>query len=329
MTTTTIRALPPLQTRRLHPIRLIVVPGKHEMSLAAARIMQGKINSTPNPHIGLATGTSPIGTYKELIRYHEAGQLKTEGLTAWNLDDYVLDPKVVALHPEFARQTYSSFMADNLFDALGIPLERRNIPNWRTNDPEGECARYEMALMSRPTKSVVQLLGIGPTEVDQNGNHLGGHIGFNETETSFTAPTHVVELTARTRIANSRLFMSGEEKFNLRLEKDEDPYDKITSGILTQSQIDYFYGEILPRVPKFAMTMGIATILDSADSLLMLVSGDSKKYALRNALMGPRISTPASALWLHPDSTIIADQAAISLFPQLLKPGVRIVNVRQ
>lgn len=318
----TIIAHPSGAFRGIYSIKLIVAPSKGNLSARAAKIVADKINNTENPHIGFATGSTPIDTYNMLVSMHRSGQVNGEslsGLTGWNLDEYVLDRSVAAKHPEFKAQTYRHFMGEHLYNALKIPEDRRRIPDWSTSDPAFECASYEATLRERPTKTAVQILGLGPTEL-KDGLHIGGHIGFNESGTSFSSLTHVVELSQRTRIANSRLFMTDEEKAFLGLEIDEDPYEKFEGNLFTTNQKEFFIGNILWRVPKFAMTMGIGTILDTSDSLLIMAYGEGKSQAVYNALLRPDERIPASALFHHPDSTVIVDQEAAALL-RFKEPG--------
>ena len=144
--------------------------------------------------LGLPTGSSPLGMYKELIRLNKAQKISFANVVTFNMDEYVGLPKT---HP----QSYYSFMWDNFFSQIDIKASNANILNGNAKDLEGECARYEKKIRSY---GGIQLFvgGIGPD----------GHIAFNEPGSSLASRTRVVRLTPDTRVANSRFFENDPNK---------------------------------------------------------------------------------------------------------------------
>ena len=170
----------------------IIVKNYDEMSKKAFEIMKAAVTEKKNAVLGLATGSTPIGLYKEMIADHKAEGTSYADVTAFNLDEYMgLDYS--------SDQSYVYFMRENLFDHIDIKLENTNIENGKAADPEAECARYN-ALLAKNTIDL-QILGIGSN----------GHIAFNEPGTPFASVTHVVDLTENTIKDNSRLFASIDE----------------------------------------------------------------------------------------------------------------------
>lgn len=173
-------------------MKVIVVKDYERLSEVAAGIIAKIIIEKPTAVLGLATGTSPIGTYKKLIEYYENGLLSFAKVNTVNLDEYV------GLAPSH-DQSYHYFMNDNLFSHVDIPKENTRVPDGTGDDLDKNCKDYDAILEKYPRD--LQLLGIG-------GN---GHIGFNEPKTPFGSKTHIVELTEKTRQDNSRLFKEGEK----------------------------------------------------------------------------------------------------------------------
>ena len=168
-------------------MKIIIADNYLHMSEIAAGIISKTIIAKPDAVLGLATGTTPIGTYKKLIDYYGNGLVSFSKVHTVNLDEYV------GL-PEEHEQSYHYFMHDMLFDHIDIKKENIHIPCGLGDDLEKNCKEYDKILAEHPTD--LQLLGIG-------GN---GHIGFNEPNTPFKSFTHIVELTERTRHDNARLF---------------------------------------------------------------------------------------------------------------------------
>ena len=176
-----------------------------DMSRKAANIISAQVIMKPNCVLGLATGSTPIGTYDQLVEWYNKGDLDFSEVTTVNLDEYKGLPRT-------NDQSYYYFMHQHLFDRVNIDPERTNVPNGMEPDAEKECGRYEELIRSLGGVDL-QLLGLGHN----------GHIGFNEPMDSFPVTTHVVGLTESTINANSRLF-----------ERREDvPTQAITMGIGT------------------------------------------------------------------------------------------------
>jgi len=184
-------------------MRWIEVNTYEELSGKASEMIINAVKNNPNLKLGLATGSTPIGTYQRMIEDHKKNGTSYENVITVNLDEYVGLPKN---HPE----SYRSFMDRQLFDHINIKRENTHVPDGNAEDLEAECKRYE-AIIDSLGGLDFQLLGIG-----QNG-----HIGFNEPGTPFDSVTHVVELTENTRQANARFFNS----------IDEVPTKAITMGI--------------------------------------------------------------------------------------------------
>lgn len=161
-----------------------------DMSRKAARIIASQVTLKPHCVLGLATGSTPIGTYKELIRFHLEEELDFSNVTTVNLDEYY------GLSPEH-EQSYRYFMRQNLFDHINIPPENTHIPDGLTRDVARTCAEYD-SMVSSLGGTDIQLLGIGDN----------GHIAFNEPHSFFFAQTHLVDLDEDTIQANARFFAS-------------------------------------------------------------------------------------------------------------------------
>ena len=163
------------------------------MSRRAANLISAEVIRKPDCVLGLATGSTPIGTYQQLIEWHKKGDLNFWEVTSVNLDEYK------GLSPDH-DQSYRYFMQTNLFDHIDIRRENTYVPNGLTDDPAGECERYDMMIKALGGTDL-QLLGLG----------RNGHIGFNEPGSAFVVPTHVVDLTQNTIDANARFFASADE----------------------------------------------------------------------------------------------------------------------
>lgn len=229
-----------------------------EMSRKAANIISAQIIMNPKCVLGLATGSSPIGIYEQLVDWYNKDDLDFARVKSVNLDEYRgLDKD----NP----QSYNYFMHHHLFSKVNIKEKNIHIPDGMNEDAEDECKKYEELIDSLGGIDL-QLLGLGPN----------GHIGFNEPSNCFTRKTHVVDLAEATIEANKRFF------------------------------------EDASMVPRQAYTMGIGTIM-RAKKILMVVEGEKKAEILKRALteeVTPEV--PASILQLHPDFTLVADDAALS-----------------
>ena len=159
-----------------------------ELSRKVANIIAAQIVMKPDCVLGLATGSTPIGAYEELIRRYQAGDISFSRVTSINLDEYA---GMTAEMP----QSYAYFMNEYLFSHVDIDLNKTHLPSGTSASLEEEGARYDQ-LIEDCGGIDVQLLGMGHN----------GHIGFNEPGDAFIAPTHAVELSAKTREANARFF---------------------------------------------------------------------------------------------------------------------------
>ena len=171
-------------------MKLIKTANYDEMSRKAANIIAAQMILKPNSVLGLATGSSPIGTYKELVKMNQAGDIDFSDITTVNLDEY-------RGLPRDNDQSYYYFMNDNLFNHVNIDKARTHVPNGMVEDAEVECGNYE-ALIKEVGGVDLQLLGLGHN----------GHIGFNEPSEEFDKVTHCVDLQESTIEANKRFFAS-------------------------------------------------------------------------------------------------------------------------
>ena len=164
-----------------------------DMSRKAANIISAQVIMKPNCVLGLATGSTPIGTYDQLVEWYNKGDLDFSEVTTVNLDEYKGLPRT-------NDQSYYYFMHQHLCDRVNIDPERTNVPNGMEPDAEKECGRYEELIRSLGGVDL-QLLGLGHN----------GHIGFNEPCDSFPQDVHVVDLTESTIEANKRFFASADD----------------------------------------------------------------------------------------------------------------------
>ena len=174
-----------------------------DMSRKAANIISAQIIMKPNCVLGLATGSSPVGTYKQLIEWYKKGDLDFSQVTSVNLDEYK------GLSPE-NDQSYRYFMNTNLFDHVNIDKTRTFVPNGLEADSDKACSEYNEIIRKQGGVDL-QLLGLGHN----------GHIGFNEPGAAFEKETHCVDLTESTIEANKRFFES----------EDDVPRQAYTMGI--------------------------------------------------------------------------------------------------
>lgn len=239
-------------------MRIYKVRDYKEMSRKAANIISAQIILKPDCVLGLATGSSPIGTYDQLAQWYAKGDLDFAEVSTVNLDEYKgLDHK--------NDQSYYYFMHQHLFSRVNIREENTHIPNGMEPDAQKECARYE-ALVRSMGGVDLQLLGIGHN----------GHIGFNEPAATFEKQTHCVDLSESTIEANKRFFASAAD------------------------------------VPRQAYTMGVGTIMQ-AKKILLIASGADKADIVARAFYGEiHPEVPASILQMHPDVTLVADEAALA-----------------
>ena len=219
-------------------MKVVITKDYTEMCKLASRIFAAEITLKPDCVLGLATGSTPVGMYKELVEMYNEHRVDFSQVKTVNLDEYA------GLSGD-NDQSYRYFMNHNLFDHININKENTNVPNGTAADLEAECERYEQVVASMGGV-YVQLLGICNN----------GHIAFNEPCEEFPEKTHVVNLTQNTIEANARFFAS----------MDDVPKKALTMGIGTimkakkivllangakkaQTIYDTVYGPITPKVP--------------------------------------------------------------------------------
>lgn len=241
-------------------MKIIKAKDYTEMSRIAANLIGAQVIIKPNCVLGLATGSTPIGTYEHLASAYENGDLDFSQVTSINLDEYK------GLSPE-NDQSYRYFMNTNLFSKVNIDINNTYVPNGLEPDSEKACSDYDK-IIEEAGGIDLQLLGLG----------LNGHIGFNEPSDSFTCGTNCVDLTQSTIDANSRFFES----------YDDVPKQAYTMGIKTimqakkvvvvvngknKAQIvkDAFFGPVTPQVPASILQLhGDVTIIGDAEAMSLI-----------------------------------------------------------
>jgi len=228
------------------------------MSKKACAHIVSRIKEKPDLVLGLATGSTPIGLYQNLIAEYKNNNISFRRVVTFNLDEYVgLDGN--------DPNSYRYFMDHQLFNHIDIDKNNTFIPNGTAENIEEECKNYE-ALIKKFGGIDLQILGIG----------RNGHIGFNEPGSPFNSRTQYIRLAESTRQANSRFFPS------------------------------------LDDVPTHAITMGIGTILE-AKEILLLISGKGKQEAVRRLFTEePNEDFPASAIKTHPKVFVFVDEDALA-----------------
>ncbi|OAA83064.1 glucosamine-6-phosphate deaminase [Clostridium ljungdahlii] len=189
-------------------MRVIIADNYKEMSKKAAVMVSSQVILKHDSVLGLATGDTPLGMYKELIKLYEDKEVDFSDVTTFNLDEYY---KIQRENPE----SYYYYMNNNFFKYVNVKKEKIYIPNGTAKDIDEECRNYEDEIKNKGGIDI-QVLGIG----------ANGHIGFNEPDVNFEAETHLVKLDKMTIEANARFFNS----------KDEVPTTAISMGIKTIMQ---------------------------------------------------------------------------------------------
>lgn len=219
-------------------MRIYVTENYQEMSRQAANILSAQIILKPDCVVGLATGSSPIGTYDQLVEWYKKGDLDFSEVKTVNLDEY----RGLTRDND---QSYYYFMHHHLFDRVNINLDNTNVPDGMEPDSDKECARYEELIRSMGGVDI-QLLGIGHN----------GHIGFNEPDAAFARTTHCVDLTESTIEANKRFFASADDVPRQAYTMGIGTIMKAKKILLIASGEDKaeilakaFYGPITPEVP--------------------------------------------------------------------------------
>ena len=174
-------------------IRIVRVRDYEDMSRQVANIISAQIILKPNCVLGLATGSTPIGAYQQLVEWYKKGDVDFSQVSSYNLDEYR------GLNGD-DPQSYRYFMNENLFNHVNINIENTHVPDGSNPDADATCAEYD-AMVAAAGYQDLQLLGIGNN----------GHIGFNEPSDHFEDETHCVDLTETTIQANKRFFASEED----------------------------------------------------------------------------------------------------------------------
>ena len=229
-----------------------------QIACAAAKLYKDLIGNKPNAVLGLATGATPVPTYKKLIELYNNGEISFKDVTTFNLDEYCdLD--------KHDKNSYYTFMHENLFNHVDVKEENVNFLNGNAKDCDAESKRYAEAIKTAGGIDL-QLLGIG----------TNGHIAFNEPADKFTDEAFKVTLTQSTINSNQK-----------------------------------YFGDV--PMPRYAMTMGIGSIMRSK-KILLIATGESKAKAIKAMVSGeitPQI--PCSILNEHNDVVVMLDKAAASL----------------
>ncbi len=241
-------------------MRLIITENSQRMAEWAARYVCNKINAHQGDQpfvLGLPTGSSPLATYKELIKLYKAKEVSFERVITFNMDEYCgLD--------RCHEQSYYTFMWNNFFKHIDIKEENVHILDGQAEDAELECFAYEEKMKA-----------VGGVDLFLGGIGPDGHIAFNEPGSSLSSRTRLKTLTYDTLVANSR-----------------------------------FFNNDVSLVPQTALTVGVGTILD-AKEVLILVNGHGKARALRHAVEeGVNHMWTISALQMHEQGIIVCDEEA-------------------
>lgn len=214
-----------------------------DASRKAANIISAQIIMKPNCVLGLATGSSPIGAYNQLIDWYKKGDLDFSEVSTINLDEYK------GLSGEH-EQSYRYFMNTNLFNHVNIEKSKTFVPDGLAEDDDRECARYNEIIKSKGID--LQLLGLGHN----------GHIGFNEPDDAFEKETHIVKLSENTILANSRLFEEVSQvpryAFTMGIKNimQARKIVVIVSGVDKADIVkEVFFGPVTPKVPGSILQM--------------------------------------------------------------------------
>ena len=241
-------------------MKIIRTKDYEEMSRKAANLISAQILLKPDCVLGLATGSTPIGIYDQLVEWYKKGDLDFSTVKTVNLDEY----KGLTRDNE---QSYYYFMHHHLFDRVNIDEENTHVPNGKVENGDEECLRYE-ALIESMGGVDLQLLGLG----------RNGHIGFNEPGQAFETGTHCVDLQESTIEANKRFFASAADV----------PRQAYTMGIKTIMQAKKilvvvsgedkaeivkkaFFGPVIPGVPASILQMHNDVILVGDEAALSLI----------------------------------------------------------
>ena len=243
-------------------IKIIYGATAYDAGVNGANVITDLLKAKKNAVLGLATGSSPIGMYKELIARCAAGEISFADVKSVNLDEYV---GLSADHD----QSYAYFMHHNLFNHVDIKEENTNLPNGLATDPVAECARYDAVVASMGGVDI-QVLGIGNN----------GHIGFNEPADYFSKGTGLVDLTDSTIDANARFFEKREDVPTQALSMGVGQImnaDKILLLAMGKGKAEILerslFGDVTPAVPASILQFfkGEVIVCADADALSVIL----------------------------------------------------------
>lgn len=240
-------------------MKIIAAKDYADMSRKAANIISAQVILKPTAVLGLATGTTPIGTYQQLIEWYKKGDIDFSEVRTYNLDEYR-----GLSHDD--PQSYHYFMRDNFFNHINIDIANTHVPDGANPDALTACSAYDQAVKAAGYCDL-QLLGIG----------RNGHIGFNEPDAVFSKGTHCVDLTESTIQANSRLFEN----------IDDVPRQAYTMGVQTimharsilvvangqnkaQAVYDMCFGPVTPQVPASILQLHTNCVVVADEEALSL-----------------------------------------------------------
>ncbi len=241
-------------------IKIVYAKTKDEAGKLAAGLVYDVVSNKPNATLGLATGSSPLGMYAEMIKMCKEGKLSFKNVKTVNLDEYV---GLSADHD----QSYAYFMRNNLFYHIDIDLANTNLPNGLAADAVAECKRYDDVVASMGGVDL-QVLGIGNN----------GHIGFNEPADSFSNGTGLIELTDSTIDANARFFASRDLVPTKALSMGVGQImaaDKVLLIALGEGKADILekalFGDVTPEVPASILQFFKGDVVVFADEAALSV----------------------------------------------------------
>lgn len=242
-------------------MRIVILPNASNVAQFAADALAAQLSIKAESVLGLATGSTPVALYNELIARYQRAELSFKDVISFNLDEYI---GIKTSH----NQSYRSFMNQHLFEHINIDINNTYVPE--------AYLPSKAALLDSALAYEAKIAAAGGIDLQILGIGINGHIGFNEPSSSLVSRTRVKTLSQSTVAANKRFFKEGEFQ------------------------------------PYLALTMGIGTILDSRQ-ILLLATGENKANAVKAMIEGPLSAmVPASALQQHGNTCIIIDEAAAS-----------------
>ena len=253
-------------------IKIVYAKTAEEAGINGANVITELLKKKPDAVLGLATGSSPLGMYAELIKRNEQGEISFKKVKTVNLDEYV------GLSPDH-DQSYAYFMNTNLFDHIDIDKSNTHLPSGLSRDPKAECMRYDSVVAAMGGIDI-QVLGIGNN----------GHIGFNEPSDYFSNGTGLIDLTESTIEANSRFFASKADVPTQALSMGVGQImaaDKIVLLAMGKGKAEILYkalfGPVTPAVPASILQFfkGEVVVCADAEALAVILRNQSGNNACR------------------------------------------------